>query len=450
MDLAATATMNDTYNIDAEWQRVELLAHCLIQMQQGKDVNEELLHQLKVKQEQVYQLRSIKSPWQRLEVDDLSPLEFDILACALAPEAQPRIGWLYQNLQSGTPHPYVSAALLQNLLALESHEVQSLYSALLESSKLCKRGLVEIETNNPFQPIRPGKNIVARLLGWPINDDAPPGSIRVHSRANWDDLILPDERRLMLKEFLLWMKHRHIVVDKWGGGETGGPIALFSGPSGTGKTFAASVIANLLEWPLYRVDLGRLISKYIGETEKNLNRLFDAAHNRPMVLQFDEADTIMSKRGEVKEARDRYANMEVSHLLSRIEDHRGPCILTTNLRSHLDQAFFRRFQMVIEFPRPDVQSRAKLWQRLLPPHAPKQPEVLFEFLGESVNLTGGNIRNAALHAAYLAAEDLHPISLQHIAIAVWRELAKDGRQITEADLGSLAKHLPQHIRPNNR
>lgn len=169
-----------------------------------------------------------------------------------------------------------------------------------------------------------------------------------------------------------------------------------------------------------------------------------------MVLQFDEADALMSKRGEVKEARDRYANMEVSHLLARIEEHRGPCILTTNLRSHLDQAFFRRFQMVIEFPRPDKQARAQLWQRLLPPLAPKQPDVLFEFLGESVSLTGGNIRNAALHAAYLAAEDQHPISLPHIAIAVWRELAKEGRQITDADMGPLAKHLPQHIKPNHR
>jgi predicted DsbA family dithiol-disulfide isomerase len=447
VNLAATAMVNDTDHIEVEWQRVELLAHCLMQ---GKEVSEELLHQLKVTQEQVEQLRAAKNPWHRLAVQDLSSLELDILACTLAPEAQPQIGWLYQHLQSGTSQPYASKALLHSLLALENHEISPLYGALLESSPLCQRGLVEVETNNPFQPIRPGKNVVARLLGWPIHDEAPLGSIRVQSQANWNDLILPDEHRLMLKEFILWIKHRPIVVDQWGGCETGGPIALFAGPSGTGKTFAASVVANTLTWPLYRVDLGRLISKYIGETEKNLNRLFDAAHHRPMVLQFDEADTLMSKRGEVKEARDRYANMEVSHLLARIEDHRGPCILTTNLRSHLDSAFFRRFQMVIEFPRPDKQARAQLWQRLLPPHAPKQPDISFEFLGEVVNLTGGNIRNAALHAAYLAAEEQCPISLQHIAIAVWRELAKDGRQITEADMRSLAKHLPQQIKPNHR
>lgn len=255
MDSAAIAITNDILSIDAEWQRVELLAHCLSQVQQGKEINEALLHQLNLKQAQVYQLRSTRSCWQRLEVHDLSPLEFDILACALAPEAQPQIGWLYQSLQSGTSQPYVSAALLRNLLALKSDEVHSLYGALLESSKLCKRGLVEVETANPFQPVRPGKNTVARLLGWPINDDAPPGSIRVRSQARWDDLILPAERQLMLKEFLLWIKHRHIVVDQWGGCETGGPIALFAGPSGTGKTFAASVIANVLAWPLYRVAL---------------------------------------------------------------------------------------------------------------------------------------------------------------------------------------------------
>jgi SpoVK/Ycf46/Vps4 family AAA+-type ATPase len=220
-------------------------------------------------------------------------------------------------------------------------------------------------------------------------------------------------------------------------------VALFSGPSGTGKTFAAVVLASELDWPLYRVDLGRLVSKYIGETEKNLNRLFDAAHGRPMVLQFDEADSLFSKRGEVKEARDRYANMEVSHLLARIESHHGPVILTTNLRKQLDPAFARRFQVVVDFPRPDMAARTSLWRRLLPPRAPLDAGIDMDFLGRAVNLTGGGIRNAALHAAYMAAGAGLPIGVGHIALAVWRELGKDGRELSLADLGALAPYLPE-------
>jgi len=197
---------------------------------------------------------------------------------------------------------------------------------------------------------------------------------------------------------------------------------------------------------LYRVDLGRLVSKYIGETEQNLNNLFDAAYGRPIVLQFDEADSLFGKRGEVKEARDRYANMGVSHLLARIESHYGPCILTSNLRKHLDPAFARRFQMVVEFPRPDAAARAQLWRLLFPPRAPHLDEVDPVLLGRAVALSGGNIRNAALHAAYLAAGEERPISLRHVALAVWRELAKDGRELSLLDLGLLAQHLPDEAK----
>jgi SpoVK/Ycf46/Vps4 family AAA+-type ATPase len=162
-----------------------------------------------------------------------------------------------------------------------------------------------------------------------------------------------------------------------------------------------------------------------------------------MVLQFDEADSLFSKRGEVREARDRYANMEVSHLLARIESHRGPCILTTNLRSNLDPAFARRFQVVVDFPRPDARARALLWERLLPPRAPRAPDLDTTFLGAAVNLTGGEIRNAALHAAFLAADAGGSLGLAEVTLAVWRELGKEGRDLSIADLGPLGPHLPQ-------
>ena len=375
----------------------------------------------------------------------LTVLELDILACVLAPEAEPRLGWLFQNLQPGVPQPYPTPALLQELLAIGPDEAAPFYAALAPSAMLRRGNLLDLEGNDPYQPLRPAPGVTARLLGRPQLCAEVPGATLVKTRAAWDDLILPLDRVAVLREFLLWINLKSKVVHEWGGEDCGGPVALFSGPSGTGKTFAAAVIASELGWPLYRVDLGRLVSKYIGETEKNLNRLFDAVHGQPMILQFDEADSLFSKRGEVKEARDRYANMEVSHLLARIEAHHGPVILTTNLRKHLDPAFARRFQVVVDFPRPDVAARARLWQRLLPPRAPRDPQVNVDFLAAAVNMTGGHIRNAALHAAYLAAGNDSALTLEHIALAVWRELGKDGREMAPAALGSLAPFLPAGV-----
>ena len=426
----------------AEWQRLELLAHVLAEERQGREVAEPVLDRLRELQRQVEAARR-NGGWGGLGDVALSALECDVLACSVAPEAEPRFGWIFQSLQPGTPQPYPTPALIQELLALDADTARHLGTVLGESGSLRRQGLIRTEGEDPYQPVRPGPGVTARLLGRPQPEPAPPGASRVTLTPGWDDLVLPPGKVAMLEEFLLWMRHRDRVFGDWGGRDCGGPVGLFSGPSGTGKTFAAAVLATDLGWPLYRVDLGTLVSKYIGETEKNLNRLFDAAHGRPMVLQFDEADSLFSKRGEVKEARDRYANMEVSHLLARIESHRGPCILTTNLRSNLDPAFARRFQVVVEFPRPDARARAILWERLLPPRAPRAPELDTDFLGEAVNLTGGEIRNAALHAAFLAADADGPIGLPEVTLAVWRELGKEGRGLSLADLGSLAPHLPE-------
>ncbi|HEX4960715.1 MAG TPA: ATP-binding protein [Thermoanaerobaculia bacterium] len=425
----------------AEWERIELLSHCLAEARRGQQAGSEAISRLETLQSEVQRIRP--EAWRVVEAPDLAPYEYDLLACAVAPEAEPRLGWLFQSLQPGAPQPYPTPALVHDLLAMDAVEANALYVALGEEGTLRRRNLVRMDGEDPFQPIRPGPGIAARLLGRREADAVPPGAVRVTVRATWDDLVLPPSCLAMLRELILWVRHRRTVVQEWGGGEVGGPIALFAGPSGTGKTFASSVLAAELGWPLYRVDLGQLVSKYVGETEKNLNRLFDAAHGRPMVLQFDEADSLFGKRGEIKEARDRYANLEVNHLLARIEAHRGPCILTTNLRKNLDPAFARRFQVVIDFPRPDAESRARLWSRLLPPRAPRTAEVDPGFLGRTANLTGGGIRNAALHAAYLAAGAGTPITLEHVTLAVWRELGKDGRELTRGDLGALARYLPE-------
>jgi len=425
----------------SEWERIELLGQLLADSRQGRPASSDLMERLQKLQWQVEKNRREGRGLCSVINSPLSFLELDVLACAMAPEAEPRLGWLFQTLQPGTPQPYPSAALLQELLAMNPQESSELYAVLGESASLRKFGLVEVEGADPFQPVRPVAGLTARLLGRPSVNGGLPGATLVQVKAGWDDLVLPADRLTMLREFMLWITHRQRVIEEWGGQDCGGPVALFSGPSGTGKTFAAAVITAELGWPLYRVDLGRLVSKYIGETEKNLNRLFDAAHGQPMILQFDEADSLFSKRGEVKEARDRYANMEVSHLLARIESHQGPVILTTNLRKHLDPAFARRFQVVVDFPRPDEAARAQLWEKLLPPRAPRKRDLNCAFLGKAVNLTGGNIRNAALMGAYLAAAQNAAIGLQHIALAVWRELGKDGRELTKSDLGLLAPYL---------
>lgn len=428
-----------------EWERIGLLAHLLSNARQGRKTAPEDLERLQALQWHVEKGRRQEGVWSTVAPAGLSPLELDVLACAVAPEAEPRLGWIFQSLQAGAPSPYPTPALLHELLAVSAEEAPLLYAALAETSPLRLRGLIEVEDGDCFHPVRPSPGVMARLLGRPRLSASLPGAVLVRTLARWDDLVLPSDRVAILREYLLWITHKKTVVHEWGGGDCGGPVALFAGPSGTGKTFAAAVLATELGWPLYRVDLGRLVSKYIGETEKNLNRLFDAAHGQPMILQFDEADSLFSKRGEVKEARDRYANMEVSHLLARIESHQGPVILTTNLRKQLDPAFARRFQVVVDFPRPDAPSRARLWQLLLPPRAPRTDEVDVVFLGSALNMTGGNIRNAALHAAYLAAGTGRPIALDHVALAAWREMGKDGRELSPADLGPLAAFLPKEM-----
>ena len=435
--------MNPMPSLAPEWERIDLLGACLSAARRGADIPQEMGQRLGVVQQEVRSIRQV-DPWRSVVAEfGFEPLDQDILACSLAPEAEPRLGWMYQELQSGIASPYPTPALIREMFVMNTEESFLFNRRLRQDSPLLRSGMIEGHSSSLFQPIRPSARACAGLLGWPQTDSiVMPGAVEVPLRATWDDLVLPNRCIKHLREFILWVTHRRHVEIDWGGRVTGGPVALFSGPAGTGKTYASEVVANALGWPLFRVDLGLLVSKYIGETEKNLNALFDAAHGKSVVLLFDEADSLFSKRGEVKEARDRYANMEVSHLLSRIERHRGPCILTSNLRQHIDPAFTRRFQMVIDFPRPDAAARAELWRLHIPPQAPVDPEVEPELLGREFNLSGGQIRNAALHAAFLAAGESSPIGLAHIASAVWTEFAKKGGELSSASLGKLAAHLP--------
>ncbi len=262
---------------------------------------------------------------------------------------------------------------------------------------------------------------------------------RIESPATWDDLILPEAQRQTLRDIASHVRQRMRVYEQWGFAQKGsrglGISALFAGQSGTGKTLAAEVLANTLNLDLYRIDLSAVVSKYIGETEKNLHRIFDAAEEGGAILLFDEADALFGKRSEVKDSHDRYANIEVSYLLQRMESYHGLAILTTNLKSALDTAFLRRIRFVVQFPFPDVAQRTEIWRRVFPPHAPTE-SLKWERLGQ-LNVAGGNIRNIALNAAFLAADDPAAgtqIQMRHVLRAARTEYAKLEKTLTEAEI----------------
>jgi hypothetical protein len=429
-----------------EWERINQLCNCVVSIREGLEISDVSKHNLKNLQN-VVNLTRTKAPWNALIRDfDLDRMEQDILACVIAPEATPEIGWAYQDLQPGVAGNFPSPALIRELLFIDNNGMDEFYSRITKDAPLMRSGLIDGEIRNSYDPLRPGSKAINGLLGLGLTrPKAPPGTIDITAPAGWDDLVLPEYCISALNDFRAWVEHRDTVIGEWGGQSTGGPVALFSGPSGTGKTYTARVIANSFGWPLYRVDVGLLVSKYVGETEKNLNALFDEANGKAMVLLFDEAESIFGKRADVKDARDRYANMEISHLLSRIEYHDGPCILTTNLKKQLDPAFARRFQLVLDFPLPDKAARTKLWQKHLPPRAPLTADVDPNILGESISMTGGQIRNAALQAAFLSAASSAPISLKTLARAIWMEMNKGGREVMASNLGPLSCYLEREI-----
>jgi vesicle-fusing ATPase len=260
---------------------------------------------------------------------------------------------------------------------------------------------------------------------------------RVEAAAGWDDLVLPAFQKQILRDIVVNVRQRARVHDQWGFAAKSsrglGISALFSGASGTGKTLAAEIMANELCLDLYRIDLSQVVSKYIGETEKNLRRVFDAAETAGAVLLFDEADALFGKRSEVKDSHDRYANIEVSYLLQRMEAYRGLAILTTNMKQALDPAFMRRIRFVVQFPFPDFAERAEIWKRVFPEATPTAELDVARLAG--LNVSGGNIRNIALGAAFVAADENVPVTMAHLLRAARAEYAKLERPLTESEIG---------------
>lgn len=266
---------------------------------------------------------------------------------------------------------------------------------------------------------------------------------KIPPHGTWGDIVLPADRMAQLREICNQVKYRDRVYGDWGFGRKlalgKGLAVLFAGPSGTGKTMAAGIIAGELGLDLYKIDLSSVISKYIGETEKNLSRIFEEAETSNAILFFDEADALFGKRSEVRDSHDRYANVEVGYLLQRMEEYEGIAILATNFRKNMDDAFVRRLHFTVEFPFPDGEDRHRIWQGIWPQDTPRDDALDLNLLAGRYELTGGNIKNIAVAAAFLAAADGRAVQMSHVVQAAVREYQKTGKLMVD-DSESLPEH----------
>jgi len=301
--------------------------------------------------------------------------------------------------------------------------------------------LARVHPTDESSPPTPSSEDLGRILWEACREQARPRleslAQRIAPIASWDDIVLPEPQLQTLREITAHVRHRSRVYESWGFARKSarglGITALFAGPSGTGKTMAAEVLARDLRLDLYSIDLSQVVSKYIGETEKNLRRVFDAAEEGGTVLLFDEADALFGKRSEVKDSHDRYANIEVSYLLQRMESYRGLAILTTNMKSALDTAFLRRLRFMVQFQFPEPAQRAEIWRRVFPAETPTEGLDVDKLA--RLGVAGGNIRSIAMNAAFLAADDDEPIRMLHLLRAVRTEYAKIEKPLTDAELG---------------
>jgi ATPase family associated with various cellular activities (AAA) len=321
-----------------------------------------------------------------------------------------------------------SEQLSQDLQELTSQF--HLSTAAIRSACTAAVGQLTTESTSPFkQALWESCRVQAR----PNLDEL---AERIESKLSWDDLVLPPLQMGTLKEISAHVRQKAKVYESWGFAAKNrrglGITALFSGPSGTGKTLAAGVLANELNLDLYKIELSAVVSKYIGETEKNLEQIFDAAESGGVILLFDEADSIFGKRSEVKDSKDRNANLEVSYLLQRMESYPGMAILTTNLQSNLDSAFMRRLRFVTQFSLPDAAHRAEIWRRIFPAATPTEG-LNVEKLAQ-LNTPGGNIRIIALNSAFMAADAGEPVQMKHILRATQTEYEKMEKSLTGVEI----------------
>lgn len=265
---------------------------------------------------------------------------------------------------------------------------------------------------------------------------------RLRPKYSWEELILPEEQLTLLRNACNQVTYRNVVLGEWGFGRKlsygKGVSMLFAGPPGTGKTMSAEVVANELGLELFKIDLSQVISKYIGETEKNLHHIFSEAKIGNAILFFDEADALFGKRSEVKDSHDKYANVETAYLLQKMEEYEGVSILATNLLQNFDEAFMRRINYVVKFPFPEPDYREEIWRSMFPTDTPRTADIDFEFLASKLHIAGGGIKNVVLAASFLAASEGTPVSMSHLIAAAKQELKKTGKLLLKEDLGEYA------------
>lgn len=345
-----------------------------------------------------------------------------------------------------TPHRAI--AWQQALLEKDSKQEQSELRQLASKFKLTPGQITEaMETARQLARWRDPS--VAQITMQELHD-----ACRLHSnqklselarkippKHRWNDIVLPEDRLAQLREICDFVKYRNRVYGEWGFDQKlalgRGLSVLFAGPSGTGKTMAADIIAGELGLDLYKIDLSTVVSKYIGETEKNLSRIFFEAESSNAILFFDEADSLFGKRSEVKDSHDRYANIETGYLLQRMEEYEGVVILATNLRKNIDEAFVRRLHATVDFPFPDEVDRRNIWEGIWPESTPRSSEIDLGMMAKRFEITGGNIRNIALSAAFMAADDIGEVAMYHILRATQREYQKMGKVVREIDFETI-------------
>ncbi len=269
----------------------------------------------------------------------------------------------------------------------------------------------------------------------------------IKKKHAWDELVMKKDQKEIIRRACNQIKYKHIVYDKWGMGKRvlygRGLSMLFTGPPGTGKTMAAQVVANELGLEIYKVDLSKVISKYIGESEKNLGEVFDSAKRSNVILLFDETDALFGKRTEVKDSHDKNANVETSYLLQKMEEYDGITIMTTNFIENIDKAFFRRISYVIHFYFPDVASRKEIWMKMFPKETPLDSDVDFDFLAKQFEIAGGSIKNAVITSTFMAAAESSKVGMKHIMKALEYEIKKQGKIVSKSDFGEYGYLLKQ-------
>jgi len=347
-----------------------------------------------------------------------------------------RLNRAFVRLEVNKPQPIEQRRLWQQALGESASKLGETLDDLAEQFRLSARMILAtsaLAASAAKEVRREELWSACRSLARPKLEDL---AQRIVPAAGWDDLVLPEAQRNTLRQLAAQVRYRMKVYETWGFSAKGrrglGVSALFTGESGTGKTLAAEVVARELSLDVYRIDLSAVVSKYIGETEKNLKQVFDAAEEGGVLLLFDEADALFGKRGEVKDSHDRYANIEVGYLLQRMEAYQGLAILTTNLKASMDRAFQRRLRFTLHFPFPDAAQRQLIWSKVFPSGTPTHGLDVKRLA--QLNVTGGSIRNIALNAAFLAVQTDSPVEMRHLVDAARLEAQKIERPLSEAEV----------------